>query len=198
MITTINEWKQFNESISYKTKPIFTINQPVYVHDWNGDYHNARISKINNDGDDLIYFVILDGDSKEYEWAGGEISAIQFVYHFTTIKHLIEIINSNTLKQFNNAISFTVDSDLWVFKQFDDGQEIDVRLMFDIKDLPLIYEYDDSMPGENLSHEKEFRSTSGDITNIVKKIVKITTSKSNQEYLKTYLPNNVYKIVNFE
>lgn len=90
------------------------------------------------------------------------------LYHFTTPRGLVGILKSNKLKShpsFDN-VSFTEDQDLWAFQEFPDSdQEIGVRLSFFYKVLPKLKPFTyQGPPGQSFEHEKEWISTTGDIT----------------------------------
>jgi hypothetical protein len=123
------------------------------------------------------------------------------LYHFTLPKFFINIINSNTLQsdsQFNQ-ISFTSDPDLWAFREFpEEDQEIGVRLTFNSKDLPplksFIYK---GHPDDDYEYEKEYISTSGNISNINNKIKEITAINYYKDYLKQNLSEKIFNKIKF-
>jgi len=135
----------------------------------------------------------------------------QVLYHFTTPRGLIGILQSNKLKSHPSfkQVSFTEDPDLWAFQEFPDSdQEIGVRLAFLSRKLPelepFIYQ---GAPGEFLEHEKEWITTSGDITftpPIDEQIRDNAVVLTAQEYYKTWLEDNmkgpiqhIYKKINW-
>lgn len=120
------------------------------------------------------------------------------VYHFTLPKYFINIIKTDSLFENNGYISFTINPDLWVFKEFtDEDQEIGVRLEFNSKDLPKLSYHNDSFFDDDLSHEQEYRTNSGDINNISNKIKSIQAFKYYQQYLLENLPKNIYNKIEF-
>lgn len=192
-VTSINE---HNEK-DYK----FSINQKVYVHNIDGTYETGVVSKIeyNPEYSSTDYYVRLDADGAEEIYPDGEMYEMQYVYHFTLPKYFVEIVKSNTLKADEaKCISFTIDPELWVFKEFEnEDQDIGIRMKFDIKDLPHLYPYDDSQHGTDLSHEKEYRTESGDIKNILDKIHSIEALLVYKEYLKENLPLEIFNKITF-
>ena len=136
-----------------------------------------------------------------------ESNSPSILYHFTTPKGLIGILNSNKLKSHNsfNQVSFTEDPDLWAFQEFPDSdQEIGVRLTFKSSNLPKLKPFTyQGAPGEFLDHEKEWITTSGDIIfnpPIEEQILDGDVIITAQEYWKKWLQDNMegplYPILN--
>lgn len=118
------------------------------------------------------------------------------LYHFTTPENFVKIINKNTLKAHPKTkhISFTEDPDLWAFQEFpDSNQEIGVRMSFNTNSLPPVesFVYQDG-PGQFLYQEKEWRTTTGDITKIEERILTYNTLEILAlKYWKEFLTENV-------
>jgi len=118
------------------------------------------------------------------------------LYHFTTPENFVKILNSDKLKAHPkfNQISFTEDPDLWAFQEFpDSNQEIGFRMAFKTDSLSPVKPFTfQGAPGEFLEHEKEWITTSGDITNIEDRIFDSGTLElSALKYWKGYLQNNI-------
>ena len=125
------------------------------------------------------------------------------VYHFTLPKNFVNMIKTNTIKadpKFKQ-ISFTVDPNLWAFREFQDqDQEIGVRLTFDTKNLPPLKPFKYSgAPGEDYNYEQEYVTTVGDLrpSNILNIIKNITADNYWEKYLQNNLPNEVFNKINF-
>jgi hypothetical protein len=128
------------------------------------------------------------------------------VYHFTTPKNFVKIINSDKLKsdpKFKH-ISFTQDPELWVFQEFpDSNQEIGVRLEFETDSLPALEPFVfQGAPGEFLEHEQEWRTTSGDLVDIEGRILgsgtlQLTALTYWKKYLQENLPGHIYSRIEF-
>jgi len=123
------------------------------------------------------------------------------VYHFTLPKYFVKILQTDKLKSNEefNGISFTTDPDLWAFREFsDEDQEIGVRLKFKTKDLPVLKEFVyRGHPDDDYEYEKEWISTSGDITNIKSKIKEIVAIDYYKDYLQDNLDPDVFKNIKF-
>lgn len=118
------------------------------------------------------------------------------LYHFTTPENFVKILASDKLKAHPkfNQISFTEDPDLWAFQEFpDSNQEIGLRMDFETDSLPPLKPFIfKGAPGEVLDHEKEWITTSGDITDIEGRLMGSgTLDLTAQEYWKTYLRDNL-------
>lgn len=124
------------------------------------------------------------------------LSPPDILYHFTTPENFIKILNSDKLKAHPefNQISFTEDPDLWTFQEFpDSNQEIGFRMAFETDSLPPLKPFTfQGAPGEFLGHEKEWITTSGDITDIEGRLLGSGTLElTAQEYWRNYLKNNL-------
>lgn len=128
------------------------------------------------------------------------------LYHFTTPENFVKILNSDRLKSNPkfNQISFTEDPDLWAFQEFpDSNQEIGFRMAFETDSLPpvkrFIYQ---GAPGEFFEHEKEWITTSGDITDIEGRLMgsgtlELTALNYWKQYLLDNVPGHIYKMIEF-
>jgi hypothetical protein len=128
------------------------------------------------------------------------------LYHFTTPENFIKILNSDKLKAHpvSNRISFTEDPDLWAFQEFlDSNQEIAFRMAFKTDSLPPVEPFTfQGAPGEFLEHEQEWITTSGNITDIEDRIIrlstlKLTALKHYKQYLLDNTPGHILKMINF-
>ena len=120
------------------------------------------------------------------------------LYHFTTPENFVKILNSDKLKAHPkfNQISFTEDPDLWAFQEFpDSNQEIGFRMAFETDSLPPVKPFTfQGAPGESLEHEKEWRTTTGDVVfspNIEDQILNGSIVITAQEYWKDWLRTNM-------
>jgi hypothetical protein len=128
------------------------------------------------------------------------------LYHFTTPENFVKILNSDKLKAHPkfNQISFTEDPDLWAFQEFpDSNQEIAFRMAFETDSLPPVKPFTfQGAPGEFLEHEQEWRTTSGDITDIEGRIIgsgtlELTALKYYKQYLQDNTPGHIFKMIEF-
>lgn len=128
------------------------------------------------------------------------------LYHFTTPENFVKILNSDKLKAHPkfNQISFTEDPDLWAFQEFPDSdQEIGFRMEFDTDSLPPVKPFTfQGAPGEFLEHEKEWITTSGDITDIEGRLMgsatlDLTAQKYWKDYLRNNLPGHIFNRIDF-
>jgi len=135
-----------------------------------------------------------------------QLSPPDVLYHFTTPENFVKILNSDRLKAHSkfNQISFTKDPDLWAFQEFpDSNQEIGVRLEFETDSLPPVKPFTfQGAPGEFLEHEKEWITTSGDITDIEGRIMgsgtlEITALEYWKKYLQDNIPGHIYTRIEF-
>jgi len=122
----------------------------------------------------------------------------QIVYHFTTPKGLVGILQSNKIKSHPKfkQVSFTSDRDLWAFQEFPDSdQEVGVRIELLSRNLPKLTPFVfQGAPGEFLEHEKEWRTTTGDVVftpNIEDQILDGSIVITAQEYWKDWLKTNM-------
>jgi hypothetical protein len=125
------------------------------------------------------------------------------VYHFTLPKYFVNMVKTNTIKadpKFKQ-ISFTVDPELWAFREFsNEDQEVGVRLTFNTKDLPPLTSFTYmGAPGENYDYEEEYTTNVGDLrpSNIMDLIKEITALKYWKEYLQKNLPNDIFNKIKF-
>jgi hypothetical protein len=128
------------------------------------------------------------------------------LYHFTTPENFVKILNSDRLKAHPkfNQISFTEDPDLWSFQEFpDSNQEIGFRMTFETDSLPPVkpFTFQDA-PGEFLEHEKEWTTTSGDITDIEGRLtgsgtLELAALKYWKQYLQDNIPGYIFKMIEF-
>jgi hypothetical protein len=133
-------------------------------------------------------------------------STPDILYHFTTPENFVKILNSDKLKahpKFKH-ISFTEDPDLWAFQEFpDSNQEIAFRMAFETDSLPPVKPFTfQGAPGEFLEHEQEWRTTSGDITDIEGRIIgsgtlELTALKYYKQYLQDNTPGHIFKMIEF-
>jgi hypothetical protein len=133
-------------------------------------------------------------------------STPDILYHFTTPENFVKILNSDKLKahpKFKH-ISFTEDPDLWAFQEFpDSNQEIAFRMAFETDSLPPVKPFTfQGAPGEFLEHEQEWRTTSGDITDIEDRIIgsgtlELTALKYYKQYLQDNTPGHIFKMIEF-
>ena len=128
------------------------------------------------------------------------------LYHFTTPENFVKIIDSDRLKAHSkfNHISFTEDPELWAFQEFpDSNQEIGVRLKFETDSLPPVESFIfQGAPGEFLEHEKEWRTTSGDLSDIEGRIfgsgtLEVTALEYWKDYLQSNLPRHIFGVIDF-
>ena len=128
------------------------------------------------------------------------------LYHFTTPENFVKILNSDKLKAHPkfNQISFTEDPDLWAFQEFpDSNQEIAFRMAFDTDSLPPVKSFTFQVaPGEFLEHEQEWRTTSGDITDIEGRMIgsgtlELAALKYYKQYLQDNTPGHIFKMIEF-
>jgi len=128
------------------------------------------------------------------------------LYHFTTPENFVKILNSDKLKAHPkfNQISFTEDPDLWAFQEFpDSNQEIAFRMAFETDSLPPVKPFTfQGAPGEFLEYEQEWRTTSGDITDIEGRIIgsgtlELTSLKYYKQYLQDNIPGHIFKMIEF-
>jgi hypothetical protein len=128
------------------------------------------------------------------------------LYHFTTPENFVKILNSDKLKSHPkfNQISFTEDPDLWAFQEFpDSNQEIAFRMAFETDSLPPVKPFIfQAAPEEFLEHEQEWRTTSGDITDIEGRILgsgtlELTALNYYKQYLKDNIPGHIFKMIEF-
>jgi hypothetical protein len=128
------------------------------------------------------------------------------LYHFTTPENFVKILNSDRLKSHPkfNQISFTEDPDLWAFQEFpDSNQEIGFRMAFETDSLPPVKPFIfQGAPGEFLEHEKEWITTSGDITDIEGRLMgsgtlELTALNYWKQYLQDNVPGHIYKMIEF-
>jgi len=128
------------------------------------------------------------------------------LYHFTTPENFVKILNSDRLKAHPkfNQISFTEDQDLWSFQEFpDSNQEIGFRMAFETNSLPPVKPFIfQGAPGEFLEHEKEWVTTSGDITDIEGRLtgsgtLELVALKYWKQYLQDNTPGYIFKMIKF-
>lgn len=128
------------------------------------------------------------------------------LYHFTTPENFVKILNSDRLKAHSkfNQISFTEDPDLQAFQEFpDSNQEIGIRMAFETDSLPPVKPFTfQGAPGEFLEHEKEWITTSGDITDIEGRLtgsgtLELTALKYWKQYLQDNIPGYIFKMIEF-
>jgi hypothetical protein len=128
------------------------------------------------------------------------------LYHFTTPENFVKILNSDRLKAHPkfNQISFTEDQDLWSFQEFpDSNQEIGFRMAFETNSLPPVKPFTfQGAPGEFLEHEKEWVTTSGDITDIEGRLtgsgtLELVALKYWKQYLQDNTPGYIFKMIKF-
>jgi len=128
------------------------------------------------------------------------------LYHFTTPENFVKIFNSDKLKAHPkfNQISFTEDPDLWAFQEFpDSNQEIAFRMAFETDSLPPVKPFTfQGAPGEFLEHEKEWITTSGDITDIADRLtgsgtLELTALEYYKPYLQDNLPRFIFNMIEF-
>jgi hypothetical protein len=128
------------------------------------------------------------------------------LYHFTTPENFVKILNSYRLKAHPkfNQISFTEDQDLWSFQEFpDSNQEIGFRMAFETNSLPPVKPFTfQGAPGEFLEHEKEWVTTSGDITDIEGRLtgsgtLELVALKYWKQYLQDNTPGYIFKMIKF-
>ncbi len=128
------------------------------------------------------------------------------LYHFTTPENFVKIFNSDKIKAHPkfNQISFTEDPELWAFQEHpDSNQEIGIRLAFETDSLPPVKSFTfQGAPGESLEHEKEWITTSGDLTDIEGRIMgsgtlEITALEYWKKYLQENIPGHIYSIIEF-
>jgi hypothetical protein len=128
------------------------------------------------------------------------------LYHFTTPENFVKILNSDKLKAHPkfNQISFTEDPDLWAFQEFpDSNQEIGFRMAFETDSLPPVKSFTyQGAPGEFLEHEKEWITTSGDITDIEDRLMgsgtlELVAQEPWRDYLKNNLPGHIFNRIEF-
>ena len=128
------------------------------------------------------------------------------LYHFTTPENFVKILNSDKLKAHPkfNQISFTEDPDLWAFQEFpDSNQEIGFRMAFETDSLPPVKPFIfQGAPGEFLEHEKEWTTTSGDITDIEGRIfgsgtLELSALKYWKGYLADKIPGHILNRIKF-
>jgi hypothetical protein len=128
------------------------------------------------------------------------------LYHFTTPENFVKILKSDRLKanpKFNQ-ISFTEDPDLWAFQEFPDSdQEIGFRMDFETDSLPTVKPFVFQASSEEfLEHEKEWITTSGDITDIEDRLggsgtLELTALEYWKEYLQNNLPSHIFNRIEF-
>lgn len=128
------------------------------------------------------------------------------LYHFTTPESFVKIVNSDQVKAHSkfNQISFTEDPNLWAFQEFpDSNQEIGLRMAFKTTSLPSVEPFTfQGAPGEFLEHEKEWRTTAGDITDIESRLtdsktLNLTALEYWKKYLRDNLPGHIFKVIEF-
>lgn len=128
------------------------------------------------------------------------------LYHFTTPENFVKILQSDRLKAHSkfNHISFTEDPNLWAFQEFpDSNQEIGFRMAFETDSLPSVKPFTfQGAPGKFLEHEREWRTTSGDITDIEGRLtgsgtLSLAALEYWKEYLKDNLPRHIFKMIEF-
>ena len=128
------------------------------------------------------------------------------LYHFTTPENFIGIINSDRIKAHPkfNQISFTEDPELWTFQEHpDSNQEIGIRLEFETDSLPPLKPFTyKGAPGEDFEHEKEWITTSGDLTDIEGRLMgsatlNITALNYWKKYLQDNLPKHIFNLIEF-
>ena len=118
-----------------------------------------------------------------------EILNPTYLYHFTTPSFFKSIISQNRLKTSDGVISFTVEPDLWIFK--DPGmedEEIVMRLKFNFNDIQKradkLYSYVDTPQFEEpLEHEKEWRYEGRDIINVKNILISIKTIVDDKDFM---------------
>jgi hypothetical protein len=172
-----------------KLPPITVVEFP----DGENVIHNAHHRLVANWalGNDKIKVNLVKVNNLQEE----QISAPDVLYHFTTPENFVKILNSDMLKAHPkfNQISFTEDPDLWAFQEFPDSdQELGFRMAFETDSLPLVKPFVyQGAPGEFLEHEQEWRTTSGNITDIEDRILGSGTLElAALSYWKKYLMDN--------
>ena len=149
---------------------------------------------------------VINENTKPPTETNNALSPPDVLYHFTTPENFVKILNSDKLKANSkfNQISFTEDPDLWAFQEFpDSNQEIGFRMAFKTDSLPPLKPFTfQGAPGEFLEHEKEWITTSGDITDIEDRLLgsgtlDLTALEYWEEYLRENLPRHIFKMIKF-
>jgi hypothetical protein len=149
---------------------------------------------------------VINENTKPPTETNNALSPPDVLYHFTTPENFVKILNSNKLKAHPKfkQISFTEDPDLWAFQEFpDSNQEIGFRMDFETDSLPPLKPFIfQGAPGEFLEHEKEWITTSGDITDIEDRLMgsgtlELVALKYWEKYLKDNIPGHIVKMIKF-
>jgi hypothetical protein len=124
------------------------------------------------------------------------------VYHFTLPKNFVNMVKTNTIKADPTfkQISFTTDPNLWAFREFDDDQEVGVRLTFNTKNLPSLKPFTyKGAPGDDYNYEQEYITTVGNLRppSIFNIVEEVTALEYWGEYLKNNLPSDIFNNIKF-